>query len=209
MSSISPAGALGKLIGLGPVLCPATIRGSRRPPIKITGRNPQSGVRTLHNPPPWIVVWQRKCSASRGGRRRLSYAIEFIAGPLCVSLGAPRSSPQGDRGSRRSFFNRRTGDRSPISRRISNPRPAFEGQLVNSAPVTVTRTRRDAGFRTSFGSLSTIKAYKLHALRSCLSCRGSRRTDQCRHVSVARRWQWPESNDRIWTRRVKHLSQQL
>ena len=69
----------------------------------------------------------------------MSYAIEFIAGPRCVSLCRTTIQPQGDRVFEAAvFFTVEPATDQPISLRISNERAAFEGQFVLGS-VTLTQ----------------------------------------------------------------------
>jgi hypothetical protein len=74
----------------------------------------------------------------------MSYGLEFIAGPRCVSLCRTTIQPHGDRvfEATVSFMIDETTEQ-PISLRISNERAAFEGRLVlGSVTLTLQAHRR-------------------------------------------------------------------
>jgi hypothetical protein len=73
----------------------------------------------------------------------MSYGIEFIAGPRCVSLCRTTIQPQGDLVFEATvFFTVEAATDQPISLRISNERAAFEGRL---ALGSVTLTQQSKG----------------------------------------------------------------
>lgn len=68
----------------------------------------------------------------------MTYGIEFIAGPRCVSLCRTTIQPHGDRVFQATvIFTIEASTDQPISLRISNERAAFEGRLVLGS-VTLT-----------------------------------------------------------------------
>lgn len=69
----------------------------------------------------------------------MSYGIEFIAGPRCVSLCRTTIQPEGDRVFETTVsFTIEEATDQPISLRISNERAAFDGRLALGS-VTLTR----------------------------------------------------------------------
>ena len=107
-------------------------------PIDITGRirNLVFGPYIILPPGSWVATVVLGFSREAA---EVSYAIEFIAGPRCVSLCRTTIQPQGDRVFEAAvFFTVEPATDQPISLRISNERAAFEGQLVLGS-VTLTQ----------------------------------------------------------------------
>jgi hypothetical protein len=107
-------------------------------PIDITGRvrNLLFGPYMVLPPGTWtasvVLGFSREAA-------EMSYGLEFIAGPRCVSLSRSTIEPHGGRvfEATVSFIVDTTTDQ-PISLRISNERAAFEGRLVLGS-VTLSR----------------------------------------------------------------------
>ena len=107
-------------------------------PIDITGRvrNLLFGPYVVLPPGSWVATVVLGFSKEAA---EMSYGIEFIAGPRCVSLCRTTIQPQGDRVFEATvFFTVEAATDQPISLRISNERAAFEGRLVLGS-VTLTQ----------------------------------------------------------------------
>jgi hypothetical protein len=107
-------------------------------PIDITGRirNLVFGPYVILPPGSWVATVVLGFSREAAD---MSYAIEFIAGPRCVSLCRTTIQPQGDRVFEAAvFFTIEPTTDQPISLRISNERAALEGQFVLGS-VTLTQ----------------------------------------------------------------------
>ena len=112
-------------------------------PIDITGRvrNLLFGPYIVLPPGTWTAAVVLGFSREAA---EMSYGLEFIAGPRCVSLCRTTIQPHGDRvfEATVSFMIDETTDQ-PISLRISNERAAFEGRLVlGSVTLTLQAHRR-------------------------------------------------------------------
>lgn len=105
--------------------------------IDITGRirNLLFGPYMILPPGSWVATVVLGFSKEAA---EMSYGIEFIAGPRCVSLCRTTIQPHGDRVFEATiFFAIEASTDQPISLRISNERAAFEGRLVLGS-VTLT-----------------------------------------------------------------------
>ena len=98
--------------------------------IDITGRirNLLFGPYMILPPGSWVATVVLGFSKEAA---EMTYGIEFIAGPRCVSLCRTTIQPQGDRVFQATvIFTIEASTDQPISLRISNERAAFEGRLV-------------------------------------------------------------------------------